>query len=98
MGLFNRHKRRKRPIKDAMAAMENAGDQGALTAMAIRELVKDVDEFLDDLSEFFADLQEIVDKVKAQGFLEADVDVTDNPMLAKIGIDGVIKGKVKLPE
>lgn len=43
------------------------------------------------------ELVEIVQHAKAQGHLYVEIDVTDNPQLERLGIDGVIKLKVKLP-
>jgi len=80
---FSRRRKRKRPIRDAMASVENAGAVGASAAWAARELIGDIDELLDD--------------IMAQGFLELEIDITDHPLAEKLGLGEPVTVKIKLP-
>jgi len=70
-------------IKNAANEVAAAGQAGEIAAYNANQLVLAAQKLFND--------------IKKQGFLEGEIDLTDNPLLARLGIPGIIKVKIRLP-
>ena len=62
--------------------------------MSKRRPVRDA---ADTVNAVAAEIYDLIQRAKREGHLQLELDLTDNEALAKLGIDGVVRVKIKLP-